>query len=243
MSKSPKWSPAPASLSLQTGEVHVWRVDLEQPYEVVQRFRSTLEDEELHRADRFHFEKDRTSFAVSRGFLRQVLARYLHTNAEALRFSYGPFGKPALDGDHKHSHVRFNMSHSRGVGLVAVTESKEVGVDVEYVRADFASEDIARRFFSPNEVRAFNGLPSELRVAAFFRCWSRKEAYIKAIGRGLSQPLDGFDVTLAPDAPPALLRADGDDVSRWSLSDIDVGEDYAAALVVEGQISSIQCWR
>jgi 4'-phosphopantetheinyl transferase len=221
----------------QPGEIHVWRVDLEQPEEVVQQFRSTLEGHELDRADRFHFEKDRRAFTVSRGFLRSVLGRYLATKPEALRFSYGPYGKPAL------SSLKFNLSHSRGVGLVAVSETQELGVDVEYIRADFASEEIARRFFSPHEVAAFNALSSELRVAAFFRCWTRKEAYIKAIGRGLSQPLDGFDVTLAPEAPPALLRADEDDASRWSLSDIDVGSDYAAALVVEGQISNLRCWQ
>ena len=243
MSESKIWSPSPASISAQAGEIHVWRVDLDQPADVVQQFRSTLEDHEIGRADRFHFEKDRKAFAVSRGFLRRVLGRYLTTKPEELRFSYGPYGKPALDGEHKESSLKFNLSHSRGIGLVAISEGREVGVDVEYVRADFATEDIARRFFSPREVAAFNALPKELRVAAFFRCWTRKEAYIKAIGRGLSQPLDGFDVTLAPDEPAALLRADQDDVSRWSLSDIDVGSDYAAAAMVEGQISDMRCWQ
>lgn len=237
------WARAPASVSLRAGEIHVWRVDLEQPEDVVQQFCSTLERDEINRADRFHFEKDRRAFTVSRGFLRHVLGVYSATRPEALRFTYGPYGKPALNGEHKNSSLRFNMSHSRGVGLVAVTEAKELGVDVEYIRADFASEEIARRFFSPHEVAAFNALSNELRVAAFFRCWTRKEAYIKAIGRGLSQPLEGFDVTLAPEAPPALLRADEDDASRWSLSDIDVGTDYAAAIVVEGQISKIRCWQ
>lgn len=243
MSKSTTWRQAPASLSLQPGEAQVWRVDLEQPEQVVQQFRTTLEDDEIQRADRFHFERDRRAFAVSRGFLRQVLGRYLEIEPEALRFSYGPYGKPALNGKHKSSSLRFNMSHSRAVCLVAVTETKEVGVDVEYIRADFASEEIARRFFSSREVEAFNALPNEHQVSAFFRCWTRKEAYIKAIGRGLSQPLDGFDVTLAPGLPAALLRADQDDASRWSLSDIDVGDDYAAALVVEGQLLNIRCWQ
>lgn len=243
MSKYTVWSQAPVSVSPQPGEIHVWRVDLGQPEDVVRQFRSTLEGEEIHRADRFHFEKDQRAFTVSRGFLRHVLGRYLTTKPEALRFLYGPYGKPALNGEHRNSSLRFNMSHSRGVGLVAVSDNREIGVDVEYIRPDFATEDIARRFFSPHEVSAFNALSKELRVAAFFRCWTRKEAYIKAIGRGLSQPLDGFDVTLAPEAPAQLLRADDDDASRWSLSDIDAGSDYAAALVVEGLISEIRCWQ
>lgn len=243
MSRSKVWSPAPVSVSPRAGEIHVWRVDLDQGENIVQQFRSTLEDDEIQRADRFHFEKDRRAFTVGRGFLRHVLGRYLTARPEALRFAYGSYGKPALNGEHKNSSLRFNMSHSRGVGLVAVSDNRELGVDVEYIRADFATEDITRRFFSPHEVAAFNALSEELRVAAFFRCWTRKEAYIKAIGRGLSQPLDGFDVTLAPEAAPALLRADEGDPSRWSLRDIDVGSDYAAALVVEGQISEIRCWQ
>lgn len=237
------WSQAPASLSLDEGEVHVWRIALDQPESAVMRFRNMLEDYETLRADRFHFEKDRRSFIISRGFLRQVIARYLSSPPDSLRFSYGPYGKPALDGELKASTLRFNLSHSHGVALIAVAETRELGVDVEYIRADFAGTDIARRFFSPHEVAALSALPAEQQVAAFFRCWTRKEAYIKAIGRGLSQPLDGFDVTLAPELPPALLRADEDDPSRWSLSDIDAGSEYAAALMVEGTISSIRLWQ
>jgi 4'-phosphopantetheinyl transferase len=119
----------------------------------------------------------------------------------------------------------------------------ELGVDVEHVRADFASEDIARRFFSRAEVEVFNALPREEQVAAFFRCWTRKEAYIKAIGKGLSQPLDSFDVTLAPDVEPTLLRTENDDASRWLLTDIDAGEGYAGALVVERPVAEVRFFR
>src|ERR1044071_10468690 len=216
------------SSEFQIGEVHVWRVELMQPEHVIQQFRSTLEQDELFRADRFHFEKDRRAFVVSRGFLREIIGRYTNTRREQLRFSYGPYGKPALDG-----RLRFNMSHSHDLALIALTEDDELGVDVEYMRADFASADIARRFFSPVEVEVFNSLAEEDQVAAFFRCWTRKEAFIKATGKGLSQPLDGFDVTLGPGERPALLRVDEDDASRWPLSDLNVGDGYAAALAVE----------
>jgi 4'-phosphopantetheinyl transferase len=135
------------------------------------------------------------------------------------------------------------MSHSHNVALVAVAKNKEVGVDVEHIRADFATEEIARRFFSRGEVETLNALAAEEQVAAFFRCWTRKEAYIKAIGRGLSQPLHGFDVTLAPGERAALLRADEDDTSRWYLSDLEVGQNYAAALAVEAPISNIRFWQ
>jgi len=234
------WSKPPASLSLPPGEVHVWRISLEQRSDVLDRFRSILEADELERASRFHFEKHRRHFVVGRGFLREVVARYLQIKPEALRFVYGAYGKPALAGEES---LRFNMSHSHEVALVAVARDVELGVDVEHVRADFATGDIARRFFSRVEVEAFDGLPQEEQVAAFFRCWTRKEAYIKAIGKGLSQALDAFDVTLAPGDAAALLRAEEDDPSRWMLSDVDVGEGYAGALVVERPVAEVRLFR
>ena len=229
----------PESLSLTTGEVHVWRIPLEQEESRLQEFRRTLEQPELERAGRFHFEKHRRHFVVGRGALREVLARYLGQNPTNLRFDYGAYGKPSLAGEQR---LRFNMSHSHEVALLAVAQDSELGVDVEHVRADFASEEIARRFFSRVEVEVFNSLPLNEQVSAFFRCWTRKEAFIKVIGKGLSQPLDGFDVTLAPADPAALLRVDEDDASRWSLSDIEVGAGYAGALAVEGNVREVKYW-
>lgn len=216
----------------------MWRVELQQTDAVVQQFRETLDPDELHRASRFYFERHRRAFIVGRGFLRNVLGRYLSLKPEVLEFSYGAYGKPALKG--LETRLRFNMSHSHNVGLLAITEDNHLGVDVEHIRADFATEDIARRFFSRCEVDVFNTLSKEEQVAAFFRCWTRKEAFIKATGRGLSQELAGFDVTLGPGVRAELLRVEGDDASRWSLCDIDVGEDYAGALAVEGHISNVR---
>ena len=234
------WTEPPQSLSLDTGAVHVWRISLDQPDDALERFRGTLEPHEIERAGRFHFEKHRRHFIVARGFLRTVIARYLETQPQSLRFSYGAYGKPALESEHV---LRFNLSHSHEIALLAVALDAELGVDVEHIRADFASEDIAQRFFSRAEVETFNALPTEEQVAAFFRCWTRKEAYIKAIGKGLSQPLDAFDVTLAPGVRPALLRAEQDDVSRWLLRDIDVGEGYAGALAVERPVAEVRLFR
>lgn len=239
-SNSSVWSRPPEVVSLQSGEVHVWRVDLEQIDDVVKRFRTTLAPDELQRASRFYFERHRRAFVVGRGFLRDVLGRYLKSQPQELEFSYGAYGKPALNGEHKDTKLRFNMSHSHNVGLLAIAEERVIGVDVEHIRADFATEEIARRFFSRCEVDVFNTLAKEEQVAAFFRCWTRKEAFIKATGRGLSQALDGFDVTLGPGVKAELLRTEDDDASRWSLCDIDVGQDYAAALAVEGAVSNLR---
>ena len=242
-SNSSIWSRPPEVLSLQSGEVHVWRVDLEQTDDVVKRFRTTLDADELQRASRFHFERHHRAFVVGRGFLRDVLGRYLQSKPQELEFAYGAYGKPALIGEHKDTKLRFNMSHSNSIGLLAITEEHVIGVDVEHIRADFATEEIAQRFFSRCEVDVFNTLAKEEQVAAFFRCWTRKEAFIKATGKGLSQALDGFDVTLGPGVKAELLRAEDDDASRWSLCDIDVGEDYAAALAVEGIVSNKRFWQ
>jgi len=236
MEESSNWLRPPDSLSLEAGQVHVWRVCLELGDDQLDRFRRILEPEELDRAGRFRFERLQRHFVASRGFLRYVLARYLGKKAEELRFSHNSYGKPSLAGE---GTLQFNMSHSHEVALVAVTRGAAVGVDVEHIRSDFASEEIARRFFSRLEVETLKLLPKEEQVAAFFRCWARKEAYIKAIGKGLSQPLDGFDVTLAPSEPAALLRAGEEDTMTWSMSDIDVGSDYASALVVEGVPSQV----
>jgi 4'-phosphopantetheinyl transferase len=240
MSEVVTWSEPSESLSLATGDVHVWRVELNQPEPLLEKFRETLEEQELDRASRFHFEKHRRHFTAGRGVLRQLLSQYLGTKPEQLRLSYGAYGKPALNGEHKDSRLRFNMSHSHEVALFAFAEDRELGVDVEHVRTDFASEEVARRFFSRREVETFNALPRHDQVAAFFKCWTRKEAFIKVIGKGLSQPLDKFDVTLGQ--PAALLWVSGDDASRWSLYDLEVGGDYAGALAVEGQVSRIRCW-
>jgi len=233
------WSSPPASLSLPADEVHVWGLRLDRPAEP---FVELLQPDEVARANRFYFEKDRKHFVVARGFLRLLLGWYLHVDPKRLQFAYGAWGKPSLDGEFRESQLRFNMSHSHGVALYAVTETREIGIDVEHVRADFASDDIARRFFSPLEVGMLGELPEDDRVAAFFRCWTRKEAYIKATGRGLSQPLDGFDVTLGSGGKVALLRIEDGEPERWQLVDIAVGEDYAGALAVEKPVGNIRYW-
>lgn len=235
MSAGSLWSSPPSSLSVQPGDVHIWRLALDV---AVEPFLELLQRSELDRANRFYFEKDRKRFAIARGFLRVLLGRYLQTDPKSLMFSYGAYGKPGLAG----TSLRFNMSHSGNLALYAFTEGREIGVDVEQERADFTTDDIAGRFFSPFEVESLCRLPGDERVASFFRCWTRKEAYIKATGRGLSQPLDGFDVTLGPGERAALLRNDDGTHERWTMAGIDVGPGYAGAVAVEGQISSIHFW-
>lgn len=187
-----------------------------------EKFAALLSSEERERAARFRFDRDRNRFIVCRGTLRQRLGLKSH-----VRLIQGLFGKPMLAG----SDIRFNVSHSHDMGMIAITRGREVGCDIERVDPSFADENIPERFFSPREVRALRALPAADQCDAFFRCWTRKEAYIKACGLGMSLTLDSFDVTLEPDRPAALLR--GED--GWSLKAADAPKGYAAAIAVEDQ--------
>ncbi len=244
-SPSHLWSLPPEHLVLGDGEVHVWQAGLELVASEIQSLFDLLSADERDRAARFHFPRDRNRFIIARGRLRSLLSRYLGVAPNQLEFDYSPYGKPALSEGCGGGSLRFNLSHSHKLALYVVARHREVGIDVEYRRADLADEEIARRFFSPREVSTLLALPAEMRLEAFFNCWTRKEAYIKARGEGLSLPLDQFDVTLAPGEAAALIRTLGDpqEASRWSLAQIFPGPGYSAALAVEGQLGEIKYWR
>jgi len=244
MVTSASWPAPPAKLDLGDSEVHVWRASLDASPDAQQQLEQLLSAEERARAVRFHFQKDRSHYMAGRGLLRRILARYLQTGPAELRFTLNAFGRPELSAPPGPPSLRFNLSHSRGLALFAVTRHRQIGIDLEFIRPDFATEDVAGRFFSPREVAALRELPVEARTEAFFNCWTRKEAFIKARGEGLSIPLDSFDVTLAPGDAPALLRSQHDPqaASRWSIWALHPGPGYAAALAVEGKRWELKCW-
>jgi 4'-phosphopantetheinyl transferase len=205
----------------------------------------TLSEDEQARAERFYFQIDRERFIVARGALREILGVYLNRAAKSVLFCYGPHGKPVLAQDPGGNTIHFNMSHSHGVALYAVTRGREVGIDLEFIRESLEVEQLAERFFSQREIATLRGLPVSLRKHAFFLCWTRKEAYIKARGEGLSLPLEQFDVSLIPGEPAALLRTQGDpdETLRWSLQELGVDPGYVSALAVEGRGWSLSCWQ
>jgi 4'-phosphopantetheinyl transferase len=229
----PSWPPPPVQSSLGTNDVHIWRAALEQSTATVENLRQLLSPDEQSRADRFHFEKDRRHFTAARGYLRTLLGRYLEIAPAEIRFSYSEYGKPALAPE-LDQRLKFNVAHSGGLALYAFTTIAEIGIDLEHIRPEFTGDDIARRYFSAAEVVSLDQLPVSARHQAFFDCWTRKEAFIKAKGLGLSLGLNQFDVTLSPDQPAALLRTGWDltEASLWSLASIEVGPDFAAALAV-----------
>jgi len=212
----------------------VFFASLDRPYENAEVL---LSSDERDRAARFHFVRDRHRFIVGRSLLRDLLGRYLGCDPRAVRFGYGPKGKPSLAGHHVLSRLSFNVSHSHGTAVLAFAFGRAIGVDIERHPAPDDGDAVASHFFSRDEVRALGSLSATERPSAFLRCWTRKEAYIKARGDGLSLPLDSFDVSVAPGARPALLatRHEPLDAARWSLVDLTHQcPGYVAALAIEG---------
>jgi 4'-phosphopantetheinyl transferase len=231
-------------LALHSHEVHIWRARLDTSSALRCRLEQTLSDDERRRAGRFYFQSDREHFIVARGVLRSILSSYLGVEAHELRFGYGAYGKPELMLPSDSADLRFNLSHAGALALYAVTRDRAIGIDLEYLRVDIECMQIAARFFSPREHAILCALPTAARLEAFFTCWTRKEAYIKARGEGLALPLDQFDVSLTPGEPAQLLgvRGDLDDPGRWSFQGLSPQPGYMAAVAVEGHAWHLMRW-
>lgn len=221
---------------LAENEVHLWRIHLDELAPAESRWRSVLSGDELARANRFHFQRDRQNFTATRALLRIILASYVGCNPATLSFVYSERGRPLLSPTHRDAGLQFNVSHSAARALLAFARSRQVGVDVERLRNNLDCDAVARRYFSPIEQEALAAMEGSELFSGFFRCWTRKEAYVKAQGGGLSLPLRDFDVSMTPGEQNALLatRPNADEAACWSLCDIDAGVGYAAALSVKG---------
>ena len=223
----------------------MWRASLEMPTSGIAHLQHVLVQEELERARRFYFEDDRRKWIVAHGLLRSLLGQYLKCNPRSLHFTTNHYGKPLLVSPVGGKRLQFNLSHSGNLVLFAFAYESEVGVDVEQMRADIDYRELAARYFSVRECTAFEALSADLQQEAFFLCWSRKEAYVKARGKGLSLPLDQFDVSLVPDEPVRLFgsREEPQAVERWSLYDLFPARGYAGALSIEGPSWQVRCWQ
>ena len=228
LQSSDGWQAAPSS-PVADAHVHIWRIDLEQPDAILGALEDLLAEDEKARARRFRFVRDRRRFTVARAALRQIVAGCLGVDPHSVGFSTGPYGKPRLT----EGNLRFNVSHSGGLALVAVARNRELGVDIEELRPMDDAEDLADRFFSAQESRKLRtAVDSAARIRGFFECWSRKEAFIKALGEGLSHPLDSFEVSFYPDTAVTLRLGSGDS-GKWVLRNIDPGPGYCGAIVFE----------
>jgi 4'-phosphopantetheinyl transferase len=239
------WTPVPHAPPLAADVVHVWQAQLDASRPLVARLETMLDDGERERANRFHFPRDGQRYIVGRGRLRLLLGDYLGVDPAKVSLRSTSSGKPELIGEHGQSGVRFNVAHSDGLILYAVVRSRDVGVDVERVRPDLEWDDLAARYFAPCEVAELMALPADEQRRAFFVCWTRKEAYVKALGCGLSVPLDRFAVTLAPDWPAAIVHTDHDPAqhSRWELRELSPAPGYVGTVAVEGHGWQLWCGR
>jgi len=227
------WISPPPSPSLSPTTVHLWRARLNLPPAEWRALEATLSADERERAARLRRPDDRRRFIAGRGTLRRILACYLRCAPQAVRFAYGPQGKPSLAGGE--GDLRFNLSHSHDLALYVFARGRSVGVDVERVRRLPDAERMAARFFSAREQADFAALPDAQKAEGFFHCWTRKEAYLKALGEGITRPLDAFDVTLRPGDPPRLRRVSWNpaEADRWALVSLSPAPGYVAALAVE----------
>ncbi len=234
-----------SKLSLYSDEVHIWNASVDVPEPCLEHFVQVLSNDEIQRANRFRFDCDRRRFIVAHGLLRYFLSCYCFSAPYEHSFDYNYYGKPGLS---RNTQLHFNMSHSGKYVLYGFTSGREIGVDIEHVRRTENLELIINSYFSNRERDEFSNLPEQFKNKAFFSCWTRKEAYIKAQGKGLSLPLNQFSISFIPGEPVELLETQHNvkEKSRWSLTEIAVNAEYAAAVAVEGHNLSFLnrqwCW-
>lgn len=231
-----QWSSPSEKLALGSDEVHVWVASLDQPDTRLQGLSQTLSDDESSRAKRFHFAGYRRRFVARRGMLRIILGRYMGIDPRQLEFCYGSYGKPFLAKGFGDDSLMFNLSHSHEKALYGFTRSRRIGVDLEYIHSMPDIEPIVARFFSTHENAEFRSLQANQRQEAFFRCWTGKEAFLKALGDGLSRSLDQVDIALGPGTQLRLrsVQWSSEEAAHWSLESLTPIPEFAAALAVEG---------
>lgn len=229
---------------LPRNHVQLWAFPLDLEPERLRALESFLSRKELDRANRYHFPLDRHRFLAGRGQLRLLLSRYLESDPAALDFNYGCYGKPGLSEPWAGTNLHFNLAHSDGLAVAAIADA-ECGIDVEQIRFLDDFDDLVARFFSPREKLGFKRLPAEEKAEAFFNLWTRKEAWLKAVGEGIGYALDRVEVSYLPREPARLLalpEAAGP-VSRWTLKAFEPAPGFAAALALAKAPGSISIFR
>ncbi len=235
------WKMPPSVLHLAENEVHIWKAALR--WDEIAQLSELLAPDELARATRFHFAKDTLEYTIARGLLRLILSTYLEVKPQTIEFAYNAYGKPSLASESSNG-LQFNLSHSHGLALYAITRSGSVGIDLEYIRQDLAWQQIAQQYFSPAEVTALNQVAEVERCQAFFHGWTRKEAYIKARGQGLSIPLNQVEVSLDPESAALLTTPHQPQaIDHWTLHAITPEANYTGAIAITGKGHPIRYWQ
>lgn len=241
------WPTISLPLALSADVVHIIRLRLDLPTEQWLPLHDVLSEEERQRAARFRFDEPRRQFVTCRGTLRHLLASCCRVAPNDIEFKYGPHGKPTLANHPSDPHVpglEFSVSHSGSFGLIAVGVGKAVGIDIEEFSPGVKHHQLAERYFAPGEALELKRLPAELQLPGFYRAWTCKEAYIKALGTGLSHSLSSFQVSTDPSRPASLCQIEGQPCGpdRWTARALDVDARYAAAVMIAQPNCRVQCW-
>jgi len=219
---------------LELNDVHIYCISVDDEDSNLPFYIKNLSDDEMKRANRFVFEKDKKNFIIKRGVQRQILSYYLNVEPQKIIFTYNEYGKPNIDKTLNHQKINFNVSHSNNKIILGIVKNKHIGIDIENITSLKPYDDVINRYFSKYEILKFNSLSNSLRQKAFFATWTRKEAYIKAQGLGLSYPLNKFSVSIDPNSNTQLIDDENCDISTWSLEEILSSDDYIAAIAVKG---------
>ena len=231
-----EWNLPQKEIALANNEIHIWLCNLNIPNKSISNLKKILSRKELDKADKFHFTKDRNSFVVSRASLKIILSKYINIEPIYVNFIYNKYGKPFLDIKND---ISFNLSHSGRFCVIGITKNSKIGVDIEKINKDFSSLEIAKNYFSVKEYLLLTKLPSSERGKAFFHCWTRKEAFIKAEGKGLSIPLNSFDVTISEGEAKITRINNKINIDDWQLYNINVNDEYCAAIATSGKLKKI----
>lgn len=230
--------------TLSCNEIHLWQADLSSTEPSILPLLRALSADEYARAERYALPHLRRRFVVARGILRSLVGSYLGIVPSEVRFCYGAFGKPMLDEARHKEALAFNLSHTEDFALFAFSLVHDIGVDVERIQKSFEVLSLAQQHFSINEYAALSALPTELQLSAFYACWTRKEAYLKAKGSGIANHLSKFDVTVSPKESAQLLRIEGEaeEARGWKLLDIPVPPEYHATVAVANRDCQLKCF-
>jgi 4'-phosphopantetheinyl transferase len=241
-----QWPSAPEeAIQLTPGQVHLWAAALNEFLDQLPKLEPLLSHDELARAEKFHFVEDCNRYMIRHGLLRLILSPYLEQVPSTIEFQHGAYGKPEVRSRSAGRPVFFNASHSSEIAVYAITADCPVGVDVERTRQIPEIEAIARRFFSPRETRTLLALPASSRLQAFYSCWTRKEAFLKATGEGIAENLEKVEVTLAPEDHPEVVSLTGDPRAheRWQLRPFSPAAGYLGCMAYRNEILTFSQWR
>ena len=229
---------------LSISEVHVWKTDLDHHHDQLEKYWRYLSGDERARADRFKNPVHRSRFIVGRALLKELLGGYINLDPELVTIAYGPYGKPTLKEEQNPDQIQFNLSHANELALYAFSIDRKLGIDLEFIHWIPDFDRIAARSFSKNEYRIWDALPDAVKKLAFYRCWTRKEAFVKAVGDGFSFPLDQFEVSLCPGEPPQLIRIETApfEAARWSYGELPGIPGCTTALIVEENDWNLACF-